>query len=318
MAVNFCPETSRGTQSRLALRSLPTAVLRPIFKMASAVKFSAYPTWSVGLSLARKNDLTKAAWSPGIAMLLALMFGCMCACVRVVVEYLSLDRWPEMAAAADPADPSIHTNGLGYSDSGSDDVQCPISPILSQQTTRPEPVTPCSRPITRSHSPTMSYTQLKSAKVHHTDVNPSPANVSDTVVFVHGLGSSQNFYIPLTYTLKKENRRFILLDLPGAARSPLPIGEAPTVQSLAAILLELLEHLEVVQNVTVVGHSMGCLVALHVAHLAPEKITGLVLLGPVYPSAGLAEVFEKRISAVKKGGYLRSRIVWDPISYRPK
>ncbi|KAA8898629.1 3-oxoadipate enol-lactone hydrolase [Sphaerosporella brunnea] len=147
----------------------------------------------------------------------------------------------------------------------------------------------------------MAYAQLKSAKVHYTDINSTPAEVSKTIVFVHGLGSSQNFYIPLTYTLKGANRRYILLDSPGSARSPLPAGEV-TVQSLAGTVLELLEHLNVANNVTIVGHSMGCLVALHIAQLAPEKIEGVVLLGPVYPSAGLAEVFAQRILAVKKGG----------------
>jgi pimeloyl-ACP methyl ester carboxylesterase len=37
------------------------------------------------------------------------------------------------------------------------------------------------------------------------------------------------------------------------------------------------------------------------AQLAPEKIEGLILLGPVYPSADLAEVFALRIPRVKKG-----------------
>jgi len=147
----------------------------------------------------------------------------------------------------------------------------------------------------------MPYAIFKNAAVHYSDFNHSPAEVSKTVVFVHGLGSSQNFYIPLTYTLKGANRRYILLDSPGAARSPLPPGETLTVQSLAATVLELLEHLEISKNVTVVGHSMGCLVALHMAQLAPEKIEGLILLGPVYPSAGLAEVFAQRIPRVKKG-----------------
>lgn len=147
----------------------------------------------------------------------------------------------------------------------------------------------------------MPYATLKSAVVYYSDFNPTPANVSKTVVFVHGLGSSQNFYIPLTYTLKAAGRRYILLDTPGAARSPLPAGDAPTVQSLAATVLELLEHLKVTKNVTVVGHSMGCLVALHIAQQAPENIEGVVLLGPVYPSAGLAEVISKRIPAVRKG-----------------
>jgi pimeloyl-ACP methyl ester carboxylesterase len=35
---------------------------------------------------------------------------------------------------------------------------------------------------------------------------------------------------------------------------------------------------------------MGCLVALHMAQRAPEKIEGLVLLGPVYPSAGISSL----------------------------
>jgi pimeloyl-ACP methyl ester carboxylesterase len=147
----------------------------------------------------------------------------------------------------------------------------------------------------------MPYVQLKSAKVHYTDINPAPTEVSKTIVFVHGLGSSQNFYFPLTYSLKGDNRRLILLDSPGSARSPLPAGDAITVQALAGTVLELLEHLNVTKNVTVVGHSMGCLVALHMAQREPEKIEGLVLLGPVYPSAGLAEVFAKRIPAVKEG-----------------
>jgi pimeloyl-ACP methyl ester carboxylesterase len=147
----------------------------------------------------------------------------------------------------------------------------------------------------------MVYVQLTSAKVHYTDINPAPEDVSKTIVFVHGLGSSQNFYVPLTYTLKTASRRFILLDSPGAARSPLPNGDAITVQSLAGIILELLEYLNATENVTVVGHSMGCLVALHMAQLAPKKFEGVILLGPVYPSAGLAEVFRERILAVKKG-----------------
>ncbi|KAF8540337.1 Alpha/Beta hydrolase protein [Trichophaea hybrida] len=126
--------------------------------------------------------------------------------------------------------------------------------------------------------------------------------VSKTVVFVHGLGSSQDFYVPLTYTLKGANRRYILIDSPGSARSPLPVGDAISVKSLAVTVLELLEYLNISKNVTVVGHSMGCLVALHMAQLAPEKIEGLILLGPVYPSAGLVEVFERRILVVKKAG----------------
>ncbi|KAI5792827.1 3-oxoadipate enol-lactone hydrolase [Pyronema domesticum] len=145
----------------------------------------------------------------------------------------------------------------------------------------------------------MPFASLPSAKVHFTDLNPT---AEKTIIFIHGLGSSQNFYIPLTYALRDSNRRLILLDNPGAARSPLPTTGEITVQSLAVTVLELLEHLKIGKDVTVVGHSMGCLVALHLAQMAPELVKKAVLLGPVYPSAGLAEVFEKRIPAVKAGG----------------
>jgi pimeloyl-ACP methyl ester carboxylesterase len=146
----------------------------------------------------------------------------------------------------------------------------------------------------------MPFASLPSAKVHFTDLNPT---FSKTIIFIHGLGSSQNFYIPLTYALRDTQHRLILLDNPGAARSPLPTTGEITVQSLAVTVLELLEHLKIEKDVTVVGHSMGCLVALHLAQMAPELVRNAVLLGPVYPSAGLAEVFEKRIPAVKAGKF---------------
>lgn len=74
-----------------------------------------------------------------------------------------------------------------------------------------------------------------------------------------------------------------------------------TVEGLAKTVFELLDHIKVFGSVTVVGHSMGCLVALHAAQLFADRVEGLVLFGPVYPSEKLAEVFESRIATVWMG-----------------
>ncbi|KAI5780857.1 Alpha/Beta hydrolase protein [Geopyxis carbonaria] len=157
----------------------------------------------------------------------------------------------------------------------------------------------------------MPFTTLPSATVHYSDlttasngghsVTPTPAAPTGaTLVFIHGLGSSQNFYLPLLPHLPAATR-CILLDTPGAARSPLP-ATAPTVSSLASTVWELLDHLSITSPVTVVGHSMGCLVALHAAQQRPTAVERLVLFGPVYPSPALAGVFAARIGTVREKG----------------
>lgn len=53
-------------------------------------------------------------------------------------------------------------------------------------------------------------------------------------------------------------------------------------------------------EVSVVGHSMGCLVASWVAQMRVERVKEVVLLGPVYPSQQLEEVFGARIKTVQE------------------
>ncbi|KAG8406514.1 hypothetical protein J3459_019229 [Metarhizium acridum] len=51
------------------------------------------------------------------------------------------------------------------------------------------------------------------------------------------------------------------------------------------------------QSIVVVGHSMGAIIASELAlHL---EILGVVLIGPVNPSAALADVFDARIKLVE-------------------
>lgn len=76
-----------------------------------------------------------------------------------------------------------------------------------------------------------------------------------------------------------------------------------TLEFLAETVFGLLDHLRVAGEVTIVGHGMGCLVALKAAEMFGERVGGLVLLSPVYPSKELEEILEQRIMTAWMGVY---------------
>ena len=120
-----------------------------------------------------------------------------------------------------------------------------------------------------------------------------------TALFLHGLGSSSCFFKTITPSLKSDTR-CILIDTPGSGLSELGKAEQ-SVSSIANDAIAFLDALKVEEKVVVVGHSMGGLVANHIASEYPERVKGVVLIGPVNPNPALTDVFEKRIEVVKKG-----------------
>ncbi|RDL35775.1 uncharacterized protein BP5553_06387 [Venustampulla echinocandica] len=116
-------------------------------------------------------------------------------------------------------------------------------------------------------------------------------------LFIHGLGSSSCIYKPVTPHLTQITR-CIALDTPGSGLSHL--GSSPqSVGTIAEDAVALLDFLEVKDKVVVVGHSMGCIVASYIAATFPDRVKGVVLMGPVNPSPALTEVFEQRINVVQ-------------------
>lgn len=73
-----------------------------------------------------------------------------------------------------------------------------------------------------------------------------------------------------------------------------------SIGTLAADVVGVLDALKV-EKAVVVGHSMGAVVAPHVAERYGERIVAAVLIGPVLPSQEMKGTFEKRIEAVEKG-----------------
>ncbi len=120
-----------------------------------------------------------------------------------------------------------------------------------------------------------------------------------TLFFIHGLGSSQNYYYALLPRLiTKAN--VVLMDTEGSGASPLSSSAAPTAETIVDDVFDVLAAVGVTSNVTVVGHSMGGMIALKVGERNTSGlIRKVVAVGPVHPTAGLGAVFADRVRAVE-------------------
>lgn len=109
----------------------------------------------------------------------------------------------------------------------------------------------------------------------------------EVIVFVHGLGGNFSFFTPLLHQLglqKADHSQYtsVLLDLEGHGMSPTKATSKITISSYAQDVRDLLEALgiSVPNAITVVAHSMGCLVACQLASQHRDLVSRLVLLGP--------------------------------------
>ncbi|MFR9803930.1 alpha/beta fold hydrolase [Pseudonocardia sp. RS010] len=119
-----------------------------------------------------------------------------------------------------------------------------------------------------------------SPALHHVDFGGPPG--AATVVCVHGLGGSHLNW-DLLAPLLRARYRVLAVDLPGFGLSPPPRGPATVrrnVDALAGFLASC------GGPVTLVGNSMGGLVAVLVAAGHPDLVRALALLDPALPAPG--------------------------------
>jgi pimeloyl-ACP methyl ester carboxylesterase len=146
----------------------------------------------------------------------------------------------------------------------------------------------------------MPFATVNSHRLHYVesselgyDVDTSKA----TIVMVHGLGSSQNFYVPTFPALA--GHRCIALSTYGAAQSK-SNGEELTLEGLADDVIGLMDHLKI-EKAILAGHSMGGPMVLTAAARHSQRVLGVVPIGPVNPSSVKPEIFTSRIETVLKG-----------------
>jgi 3-oxoadipate enol-lactonase len=131
----------------------------------------------------------------------------------------------------------------------------------------------------------------------------------EALLCIHGLGGSSNTWTPLLAALS--DFRVIRPDLPGSARSPL-LAEPLSIERYAASLEALLAGLGV-ESVHVMAHSLGTVVAQHLAVRNPGKIKSLALFGPLVapPDAARPNVVAR--AAAARGGAAAIQEIADAI-----
>jgi pimeloyl-ACP methyl ester carboxylesterase len=102
------------------------------------------------------------------------------------------------------------------------------------------------------------------------------------IVLVHGYGIGSSYFVPLAARLSRHAPVFAP-DLPGHGPSdhdarPLDVPE------LAQALGEWMERMGL-KGAAIVGHSLGCQVAIHLAARRPELASRLLLIGPTADAA---------------------------------
>ena len=117
------------------------------------------------------------------------------------------------------------------------------------------------------------------------------------ILLVHGLGGSWRYWRRGSEGIQAR-RTLYLPDLLGFGRSPKPRGDyslSMHVEALAPIVAE------ADGPITIVGHSMGALVALGLYARFPNRVSRLTLIGmPYFPSRALAEATLSRVALMNR------------------
>jgi pimeloyl-ACP methyl ester carboxylesterase len=101
-------------------------------------------------------------------------------------------------------------------------------------------------------------------------------------LLVHGLGGTAANWLEVLPDLARRGP-VVAPDLPGFGRTRPPRSQASRVRGNARFLKALLDRLEL-DRVVVHGNSMGGLLSVLLAELAPGRVAGLVLTSPAMPS----------------------------------
>lgn len=109
------------------------------------------------------------------------------------------------------------------------------------------------------------------------------AGNGEAVLLLHGIGRTSRVWDHVVYGLAARGLRVVGLDLLGFGASPKPAWLSYDVDDHAAAVIATIEKLELKTPIVVVGHSMGCLVAVRVARRRPDLVKHLVLFEmPLY------------------------------------
>ena len=136
------------------------------------------------------------------------------------------------------------------------------------------------------------------------------------VLMLHALGTDMTIWDGLAMHLREE-RTVIRVDAPGHGQSPAWPAADVTLHTLAQSVLGVVEQLAPDARVDLLGTSMGAVVALHAASLAPARVRKMVLSGAllIRASDAATDMRQRSAALLKEGmGPLTDRMLarWFP------
>lgn len=126
----------------------------------------------------------------------------------------------------------------------------------------------------------MPFATVNGHRIHYLEATELGYEVDAAkipIVLVHGLGSSENYYVPILGGLT--GHRVVALTTYGAGQSKSQ-GESLTLEELADDVMGLMDHLKI-EKACLGGHSMGGPMVLTAAARNPHRVAGVVAIGPV-------------------------------------
>lgn len=120
-----------------------------------------------------------------------------------------------------------------------------------------------------------------------------------TVAFIHGAGLDHSWWGLQSRYFGYHGRNALALDLPGHGRSEGP--PLATIQDMADWVTRVLDAARI-ERASLVGHSMGSLVALDCAARHPARVERIALLGTAFPMK-VAEPFLRAAQANDPSAY---------------
>jgi pimeloyl-ACP methyl ester carboxylesterase len=127
----------------------------------------------------------------------------------------------------------------------------------------------------------------------------APVGGGDAVLMIHGLGGTSNTWTPLLPAFARFTT--LRLDLPGSGRSHRVEGKLSIDRFIQAALRVLAASGQ--ERVHLVAHSLGTIVAMHLAAREPRTVRSLALFGPLVapPDAARATIRARGDKARSEG-----------------